>query len=131
MKRKILIHLILLAGGWLMLSCGTSKFIPEGSQSIGIYEGSFFGHRFSGNIRVHLYQTLDGTKLFMGNFEGESLNAVVFFRGKMAENTLEGEYSAASGTITGKFSSDGNQIMGDYSLTSPSTDTGTWEAKRK
>ena len=114
-----------------MLSCGTSKFIPEGSQSIGIYEGSFFGHRFSGNIRVHLYQTREGTKLFMGNFEGESLNAVIFFRGKMAENKLEGEYSAASGTITGKFYSDGNQIMGDYSLTSPSTDTGTWEAKRK
>jgi len=55
----------------------------------------------------------------------------VFFRGKMAENALEGEFSAASGTITGQFSSDGNQIMGDYSLTSPITDNGTWKAKKK
>jgi hypothetical protein len=131
MIRKILILLILLLGGWLMVSCGASKFIPEGSQSIGVYEGSFFGHRFSGSIRVHLYQALDGTRLFEGNFEGESLDVAVYFRGKMAGNTLEGEFSVASGTITGQLSSDGNQVMGDYSLTSPSTDTGTWKAKRK
>ena len=131
MKRKILIPLILFMGDWLMVSCGTSKFIPEGSQSIGVYEGSFFGHRFSGSIRVHLYQALDGSKLFEGNFEGESLDAAVFFRGKMAENTLDGEFSAASGTITGQLSSDGNQVTGDYSLTSPSTDTGTWKAEKK
>ena len=114
-----------------MVSCGASKFIPEGSQSIGIYEGSFFGRRFSGNIRVHLYQALDGTKLFMGHFEGESLRIALYFRGKMAGNALEGEFGAASGTITGKLSSDGNQMTGDYSLTSPSTDTGTWDAKKK
>ena len=131
MIRKILLLLILLLGGWLMVSCGTSKFIPEGSQSIGVYEGSFFGHRFSGSIRVHLYQALDGSKLFEGNFEGESVGVTVFFHGKMTENTLEGEFSAASGTISGQFSSDGNQVMGDYSLTSPSTDTGTWKAKKK
>jgi len=59
------------------------------------------------------------------------LDAAVFFRGKMAKNTLEGEFSAASGTITGQLSSDGNQVMGDYNLTSPSTDTGTWKAKKK
>ena len=130
MKRKILIILILLVVGWLVVSCGTSKFIPEGSQPIGVYQGSFSGQRFSGSIRVHLYQASDGTKLFEGNFEGESMDVAVFFRGKMAENTLEGEFSAASGTITGKLSSDGNQIMGDYSLTSPSTDNGTWKAKK-
>ena len=130
MKRKILIILILLVVGWLVVSCGTSKFIPEGSQPIGVYQGSFSGQRFSGSIRVHLYQASDGTKLFEGNFEGESMDVTVFFRGKMAENTLEGEFSAASGTITGKLSSDGNQIMGDYSLTSPSTDNGTWKAKK-
>ena len=131
MKRKILIILILLVGGWLMVSCGTSKFIPEGSQSMGVYEGSFSGHRYIGSIRVHLYQALDGTKLFEGSFEGESLDVTVYFRGKMVGNTMDGEFSAASGTITGQFSSDGNQIMGDYSLTSPGTDTGTWKAKKK
>ena len=131
MKRKILIPLILLVGCWLMVSCGSSKFIPEGSQSIGVYEGSFFGDRFSGSIRVHLYQARDGSKRFEGNFEGESLDAAVFFRGKMAGNTLDGEFSAASGTITGQLSSDGNQVTGDYNLTSPSTDTGNWKAKKK
>jgi len=131
MKRKILILIILLVGGWLMLSCGASKFIPEGSQSIGVYEGSFFGERFNGSIRVHLYQALDGSKLFEGNFEGESLDAAVFFRGKMAGNTLDGEFSAASGTVTGQLSSDGNQVTGNYSLTAPAADTGTWKAKKK
>jgi hypothetical protein len=130
MKRKILIILILLVGGWLVVSCGTSKFIPEGSQSLGIYEGSFLGQRFSGSIRVHLYQAPDGTKLFEGNFEGESLDVAVYFRGKMVGTTMEGEFSAASGTISGKISSGGNQIMGDYRLTSPSTDNGTWKAKK-
>jgi hypothetical protein len=35
-----------------------------------------------------------------------------------------------AGTISGKISSGGNQIMGDYRLTSPSTDNGTWKAKK-
>jgi hypothetical protein len=131
MKRNILIILIVLVGGWLMASCGTSKFIPEGSQSMGVYEGSFSGNRYSGSIRVHLYQAPDSTKLFEGSFEGESMDVTVYFRGKMVGNTMDGEFSAASGTITGQFSSDGNQIMGDYSLTSPGTDTGTWKAKKK
>ena len=81
--------LILFVGCWSMVSCGTSKFIPEGSQSIGVYEGSFSGHRYIGNIRVHLYQAPDSTRLFEGNFEGESLDVTVYFRGKMVGNTIE------------------------------------------
>ena len=131
MKRKISTILILLVGSWLMASCGASKFIPEGSQSLGVYEGSFYGNRYSGSIRVHLYQAPDSTKLFEGDFEGESMDVTVYFRGKMAGNTMEGEFSVASGTITGQFLSDGNQIMGDYSLTSPDMDNGTWKAKKK
>jgi len=44
---------------------------------------------------------------------------------------LDGEFSAASGTVTGQLSSDGNQVTGNYSLTAPAADTGTWKAKKK
>ena len=134
MKRKSLNLLVLLVLGisWLLVSCGALKFIPKGSESIGIYKGTFFGQRNMGNIRVHLYQTPEGVKLFVGNFSRISPSRDVFFRGKMTTDTLEGELrTPASGTITGQLSSDGDIATGSYNLTFPGPDKGTWEANKK
>ena len=132
MKRKSLTFLFLFGVCWLLVSCASIKFIPKGSESVGIYKGRFFGQRYMGYIRVHLYRTPEGAKLFMGNFTGDSQGPDVFFRGKMTANTLEGELtSPASGTITGQLSSNGDEATGSYNLTFPGPDKGTWKANKK
>jgi len=50
----------------------------------------------------------------------------------VAGNQLNGQLQApANGSISGSLSSDGNQISGNYTLTSPSMDNGTWKAVKK
>jgi hypothetical protein len=84
-----------------------------------------------GSIRVHLYQTPEGVKLFMGNFTGASNAPNIFFRGEMTGNALVGDLMApASGTITGQLSPDGNRLSGSYRMIT-ANDKGTWKARKK
>ena len=69
---------------------------------------------------------------FEGNFSAEYMGAVVFLRGTVVGNQLAGQFQApADANISGSLSPDGSQIKGDYTLTSPSTDNGTWKALKK
>jgi len=102
---------------------------------LGVYEGSFSGDMFSGTVRVQLYQTPEGDKLFEATFDGpvDPTRVTVFFvRGKITTNLLEGEVQGqGSGTLAGKLSSDGNQLNGSFNVTVPDGNNGTWEAKKK
>ena len=135
MKNKYLTMIILLCISCLLMSCGGSKFIPKGSQSSGVYEGSFSGDMFSGTVRAQLYQTPEGDNLFEATFDGpvDPTRVTVFFvRGKITTNLLKGEVQGqGSGTLTGKLSSDGNQLTGSFNVTAPNENKGTWEAKKK
>ena len=134
MKKKSLTIIILIWVSCLLMSCAGSKFIPEGSQSLDVYEGSFDGVRYGGTIRVHLFQTPEGDKLFRASVAlepfGPGVGSALFVRGKMTANSLEGEFQGnASGTLSGQLSSDGHQLTGSFNLTD--LNNGTWQAKNK
>jgi hypothetical protein len=105
MTKKSLSFLIMIGVSCILMSCASSNFIPEGSQSLGTYEGnSDEVPKNIGKVLVRIYQ-LKGT-------------------------TLEGKFDSGRGNISGQLSSDNSQITGTYYLTK-SKSTGTWQAKRK
>ena len=133
MKKIQLIGLILIlvVVSSTVISCASSEYIPKGSTKIGTLEGSFYGTRFAGSCRIDIFELQDGTRRFEGNFSGEELAVVVFLEGTVAGNQLEGQFRDADGNISGSLSPDGSQIKGNYSMTSPSMDNGTWQATRR
>jgi hypothetical protein len=136
MREKLLTSFIILAIVCLLISCAELRFIPEGSQSLGVYKGSFNGDVYNGDLRFHLFQTPEGDKLFEANFVRNTQDPTVgrdfFVRGKMEASSLKGEMQGEfNGTLTGKISSDGNRLTGSYNITTPDTDKGTWQAKKK
>jgi len=136
MKRKSLTILVFLGVACLLISCAGAKFIPEGSQSLGVYEGSFSGDVMQGSLRIHLFQTPGGDKLFEATLTRDltvpTETNTFFVRGKVTANSLEGEMQGdSSGSLTGKLSSDGNRLTGSFNLTTPGPDNGTWKAQKK
>ena len=136
MKRKSLIILVFLGVACLLISCAGAKFIPEGSQSLGVYEGSFSGDMYGGSLRIHLFQTPEGEKLFKATLNRDTSNPYVvqtyFVRGKMTANSLEGKIEGkGSGSLTGQLSSDGNRLTGAFNVTTPDLCNGTWQAHKK
>jgi hypothetical protein len=135
MKKKSLTIIILFWGISLLISCAGLNFIPEGSRSLGVYDGYFYGVRYGGSIRVYLFQTPEGDKLFTATIalepnERENPKAL-FVRGKMTANSLEGAFQGnANGTLTGQLSSNGNQLTGSINLTAPDLNDGTWKAQK-
>jgi hypothetical protein len=135
MIKKSLTITILFWISSLLMSCAGSEFIPEGSQPLGVYEGSFDGDVYGGNIRIHLFQTSEGDKLFTATVAivdaQPSEQGTLFVRGKMTANSLKGEFQGnASGTLSGQLSSDGNQLTGSFNLTAPGLNDGTWQARK-
>ena len=120
----------------MLISCAGSKFIPEGSRSLGVYEGSFDGVIYGGTIRIQLFQTSEGDKLFKATVAVGSAEPTVpialFVHGKITANSLEGEFQGdASGTLSGQLSSDGSQLTGSFNITAPGLNDGTWQAHKK
>ena len=120
----------------LVISCAGAKFIPEGSQSLGVYEGSFSGDMYGGSLRIHLFQTPEGEQLFKATLNRDTSNPYVvqtyFVRGKMTANSLEGKIEGkGSGSLTGQLSSDGNRLTGAFNVTTPDLCNGTWQAHKK
>ena len=135
MKKKSFTIIILFWFSCLLMSCAGSKFIPEGSQSLGIYEGPFDGDVYGGSIRIHLFQTPEGDKLFTGTVAvvdaQPSESNALFVRGKMTANSLEGKFQGnESGKLSGQLSSDGNQLTGSFNITAPGLNDGTWQARK-
>jgi hypothetical protein len=136
MKKKSLTIIILFWVSCLLMSCAGSKFIPEGSRSLGVYEGSFDGVIYGGTIRIQLFQTSEADKLFEVTVATEpnerTVPAALFVRGKMTANSLEGKFQGnASGTLSGRLSSDGSQLSGSFNITAPGLNDGTWQAHKK
>ncbi len=135
MKKKILTMIILLGVGCLVTGFRGLEYIPKGSQSLGVYDGSFTGDLWDGTLRIYLFQTPKGDKLFEATFVGppDPTMVVTFFvRGKITGNSLEGEIQGqSSGTITGQLSSDGNKLTGSLNVTGPDLNVGTWQAQKK
>jgi hypothetical protein len=130
MMKKSLTLLSLIGICSLLISCASSNFIPKGSQPLGTYEGH--AEEISkniGRIRVRIYRTETGDKLFIGFFETSRL-VVMDFKGKLKGTTLVGKFDSGRGDVSGQLSSDGNQITGTYYFTS-SKSTGAWQAERK
>ena len=131
--KKILLTVLLILGTVIFLSnCGTAKYIPAGSQSLGVYWGQFYGIAsiLGGTIRIHLYQSTDGTKLFTGSLEQEDTDDLVWIRGKVVGNSLEGIFlPPVTGTIRGQLSEDGSAFTGTYETMD--FQDGTWKAKNK
>jgi hypothetical protein len=117
---------------FIVQGCAGMDPSPKNAEEIGVYHGTFFGTRFQGNLRIRLSVVPDGTQFFKGSFRGSSQDIVVFFRGQLTGNRLDGKLLApASGDISGSLTPDATQIKGTYRLTSPSLDNGTWEAQRR
>jgi hypothetical protein len=136
MKKKPFTIMILFWISCLLMSCVGLKFIPQGSQSLGVYEGPFDGDMYGGTIRIHLFQTPEGDKLFTATVAivdaqpSEQQNH--FVHGKITAYSLEGKFQGdASGTLSGQLSSDGNHLTGSFSLAAPALNEGTWQAKKK
>ena len=128
---KYLIGLILILVTSTLVGCGSSAYIPQGSAKTATFEGTFFGTQFTGTCRIDIFELSDGAQRFEGNLTGEE-SFSVFLRGTVTGNRLDGQLQApADGNISGTLSPDGNQISGNYTLTSPSTDNGTWKAVKK
>ncbi len=135
-KKKSLTILIFIGVACLLISCAGAKFIPEGSQSLGVYEGSFSSDMYQGSLRIHLFQTPEGDKLFEANFLRDITDPTVrksyFVRGKMTANSLVGKMQGDfSGNLTGTLSQDGNRLTGSYNVTTPDVDNGTWKAQKR
>lgn len=136
MKKNSYKTIILIWVVCLLASCAGSKFISKGSQSLRIYEGSFDGVRYGGTIRVHLFKTHEGVKRFRATVALEPNEPMVpsalFVRGKVTANALEGEFQGnATGTFSGRLSSDGNHLSGTFDLISPDLNDGTWMTQKK
>jgi hypothetical protein len=134
MKNKFLTIVILFGLVSLLTSCAGLKFIPRGSQPLGVYDGYFYGVRYGGSIRVFLYLTPEKDKLFLATIavepDGRDRPKALFVRGKMTDSSLEGVFQGnATGTLTGRLSSDGSQFTGSINLTAPDLNNGNWEAK--
>jgi hypothetical protein len=131
MIMKYLIGLILILVTSSLMGCASSEYIPKGSAKTATFEGTFFGTRFTGTCRIDIFELTDGTQRFEGNLTGEEGSVSVFLRGTVVGNRLDGQLQGlADGSISGSLSADGNQISGNYTLTSPSTDNGTWKASK-
>ena len=115
-------------------ACGAdAKFIPKGSQSLGVYEGSFSGDMYGGSLRICLSQTPEEEKLFAATLDRDTKDPTVlqsyFARGKMTANSLEGKIQGqGSGTLTGQLSSDRSRLTGSFNVTAPDLCNGTWQA---
>ena len=136
MKRKSLTILIILGVICLVMSSADAKFIPKGSQSLGVYEGSFSSDMYQGSLRIHLFQTPEGEKLFEATLNRDTTDPTVlqayFARGKMTANSLEGKIQGqGSGTLTGQLSSDSSRLTGSFNVTAPDLCNGTWQAQKK
>jgi len=131
MKKIQFIGLVLMLVSVVFIGCGSSGYIPKGSAKVATFEGTFSGTRFDGSCRIDIFELADGTQRFEGNFEGEEM-VTVFLRGTVVGSQVTGEPEApADGSLSGTRTADGNQIKGNYQLTSPDTDNGTWQATRK
>lgn len=131
MKKLQFIGVILILVTAAVIGCGSSGYIPKGSTKVATFEGTFSGTRFDGSCRIDIFELADGTQRFEGNFEGEEM-VTVFLRGTVTGSQVTGELEApADGSLSGTKAADGNQIKGNYQLTSPDTDNGTWQATRK
>ena len=131
MKKIHLTGLILILATWTLFGCASSEYIPKGSTKKATFEGTFSGTRFEGTCRIDIFELADGTQRFEGNFVGDEM-VTVFLRGTVIGNQLKGELEApADGSLSGTQTADGNQIKGNYQLTTPDIDNGTWQATRK
>ena len=132
MKKLHLIGFLLILVAVALIGCASSSgYIPKGSTKTATFEGTFSGTRFDGTCRIDIFELADGTQRFEGNFVGEEM-VTVFLRGTVTGNQLTGETEApADGSLSGTKIADGSQIKGNYQLTSPDTDNGTWQATRK
>lgn len=136
MKKTFLTIIILFGLCGFLTSCTWSKSIPEGSRSLGVYDGPFNGVRYGGTIRVELLQTPEGAKLFRATVSVEpneiSVPKALFVRGEMTGNALQGEFQgSATGTFSGRLSPDGNRLTGAFDIISPGLNNGTWKAQKK
>jgi hypothetical protein len=114
MTKKSLSFLIMIGVSCILMSCASSNFIPEGSQSLGTYEGnSDEVPKNIGKVLVRIYQTETGDKLFKGSWE-TSRGVAIEFKGKLKGTTLEGKFDSGRGNISGQLSSDNSQITGTY-----------------
>ena len=114
---------------FFIASCATTD-MPKGSQHIGLYTGSFSGTETSGGGELNLYELPDGSMSFKGSIGGLSTDNVLFFQGKGSGNELSGEFSNATGTLSGTLSNDGQKISGKYDLINLNRN-GNWEFTKK
>jgi hypothetical protein len=95
-----------------------------------------FESKYGGTIRIQLFQMSEGDKLFEVTVATEpnerTVPSALFVRGKMTANSLEGKFQGnASGTLSGRLSSDGSQLSGFFNITAPGLNDGTWQAQKK
>jgi hypothetical protein len=126
-------QLVIIVVATMALSgCAALSGVPEGSVLVGVYEGSFTGKYFWGTIQVKVYEAPGGLRPAAGWIEQEAEpGAVLNFKGAMTGSRFEGQFSVASGNISGDLSADGAVLTGVYNFTDWPFDHGTWNARKK
>ena len=116
---------ILLVGWGIMLTNCVTGSVPQGSQSLGTYQGILRGNVFDAPIRVQLFQTPDGETIFTGQFVNTIYGGEYYFRGTVTGALMDGKISLGLGTIAGELSEDRTQMSGTFRL---AQNHGSWTA---
>ena len=132
MSRCFRLSVILLGATVALSGCAALSGVPEGSVLVAVYDGSFTGKFFWGTIQVKVYEAPGGLRPVFGRIEQEAQSgAYQNFTGAMKGSRFEGQFTVASGRISGELSTDGALLTGAYNFTDWPFDQGTWNAKKK
>ena len=79
-----------------------------------------------------MYEAPGGLKPVFGSIEQQAQSgAYQNFTSAMKGSRFEGQFTVASGRISGELSTDGALLTGDYNFTDWPFDQGTWNATKK
>jgi hypothetical protein len=132
MKRKVSIGILILAAACALLGCAGLQGLPQGAVLVAEYQGSFTGKFFWGSTGIKVYEAPGGSRPVIGWFQQEAEpGSMVVFRGDLAGQRFQGEFSMANGNISGELSDDGRSLSGVYNFTDWPFDRGTWQAQKK
>jgi hypothetical protein len=132
MNKCFRLSVILLGATFALSGCTALSGVPEGSVLVAVYDGSFTGKFFWGNIQVKVYEAPGGLRPVFGWVEQEAQpGAFQNFTGAMKGSRFEGQFTVANGSISGEVSTDGALLTGAYNFTDWPFDQGTWNAKKK
>jgi hypothetical protein len=131
MKKNLLLFCILALILGFLHGCSGKAGLPQGATKTTEYRGSFDSHKTYGIVQISLYDLPDGSTICKGFFRTTPGLSYWNLTGKVQGNQVQGGFqSGLTGQLTGTLSADGATMSGKFEIASPTTDYGTWQAKK-